>query len=212
MEHASGKEDLDTGTASNAISSDSDSDYEADELVAKYISVQTRIHLLRPDLTQMEARRNRRSKKPPGHANQVRKETSSEVGRLLRKLDRIESDVLFDQDEAYRQWTEVRITLVKEAAERRKFYLDEDSTLANEAEARTSTADLDGHELSEGEDRSMILGDLFSSLPDTRIDVATGVTTMVDETSKGVAVIIRDFGKWNGVSPRRTFEEACKAR
>lgn len=204
---------LDTNTISNATSSDSDSDFEADELIAKYVSIQTRIHLHRPDLTQMEVRRKRRGKQA-SHTNQPRKEISSdsEVGRLLTKLNKIESDILFDQDEAYRQWTEARIKLAKEAAERRRLDLDQDNANTNNMEARMSTASLNGPEHPDNEDTSMILGDLFSSLPNTRTDSATGVTTMFDESLNGVSVIIRDFGKWNGVSPRRTFEEACKAR
>ena len=204
--------DLDTNALSNAISSDSDNDFEADELVAEYVSVQTRIHVHRPDLTQMEARRARRGKKEASHTNQIGQEISSEIGRLLRKRNAIESDVLFDQDEAYRQWTEARITLVKEAAERKRLDLDEDHPTINDAEARPSATNQNGHELSDNEDTSLMLGDLFSTLPDTTTASATGVTIMVDKSSNGVSVIIRDFGKWNGVNPRRTFEEACKAR
>lgn len=201
-----------TKTLSNTTSSDSESDFDADELVTKYVSIQTRMHLLRPDLTQMEVRRDRRGKQA-SQTHQNRKEISDpEVGRLLTKLNRIESDILFDQDEAYRQWMEARITLVKEATERKRLDLDQDNATTNNAEDQTSTANLKGLEHSDTEDTSMILGDLFSSLPDTRTDSVTGVTTMVDESSSGVSIVIKDFGNWNGVSPRRTFEEACKAR
>lgn len=203
---------LNTKTLSNTTSSDSESDLDADELVTKYVSIQTRIHLLRPDLTQMEVRRDRRGKQA-SQTHQNRREISDpEVGRLLTKLNRIESDILFDQDEAYRQWLEARITLVKEAAERKRLDLYQDNATTNNAEDQTSTANLKGLEHSDTEDTSMILGDLFSSLPDTRTDSVTGVTTMVDESSTGVSIVIKDFGNWNGVSPRRTFEEACKAR
>lgn len=201
-----------TKTLSNTTSSDSESEFDADELVTKYVSIQTRMHLLRPDLTQMEVWRDRRGKQA-SQTHQNRKEISDpEVGRLLTKLNRIESDILFDQDEAYRQWMEARITLVKEAAERKRLDLDQDNATTNNAEDQTSTANLKGLEHSDTEDTSMILGDLFSSLPNTRTDSVTGVTTMVDESSSGVSIVIKDFGNLNGVSPRRTFEEACKAR
>lgn len=203
---------LNTKTLSNTTSSDSESDLDADELVTKYVSIQTRIHLLRPDLTQMEVRRDRRGKQASQTHQNRRKISDPEVGRLLTKLNRIESDILFDQDEAYRQWVEARITLVKEAAERKRLDLYQDNATTNNAEDQTSTANLKGLEHSDTEDTSMILGDLFSSLPDTRTDSVTGVTTMVDESSSGVSIVIKDFGNWNGVSPRRTFEEACKAR
>lgn len=203
---------LDKKTLSNTTSSDSESDLDADELVTKYVSIQTRIHLLRPDLTQMEVRRDRRGKQASQTHQNRRKISDPEVGRLLTKLNRIESDILFDQDEAYRQWVEARITLVKEAAERKRLDLYQDTATTNNAEDQASTANLKGLEHSDTEDTSMILGDLFSSLPDTRTDSVTGVTTMVDESSSGVSIVIKDFGNWNGVSPRRTFEEACKAR
>ena len=205
--------DLHTNNISNATSSDSDSDFEVDELVAKYVSVQTRIHLLRPDLTQMETRKDKRGKrgKQASHTNHTRREISPEVDRLLTKLNRLESDILFDQGEAYRRWTEARITLVKEAAEHKRLDLDQYSPTTNNA-VPPSTSNQNDHELSDNEDTSMILGDLFSSLPDTTTDPATGVTTLVDQSSNGISVIIRDFGKWNGVNPRRTFEETCKAR
>lgn len=201
-----------TKTLSNTTSSDSESDLDADELVTKYVSIQTRIHLLRPDLTQMEVRRDRRGKQASQTHRNRREISDPEVGRLLTKLNRIESDILFDQDEAYRQWMEARITLVKEAGERKRLDLDQGNATTNNAEDQTSTANLKGLEYSDTEDTSMILGDLFSSLPVTRTDSVTGVTTMVDESSSGVSIVIKDFGNWIGVSPRRTFEEACKAR
>ena len=230
QEHSSDLADIDTNIVSNAISSDSDSDFEADELVNKYISIQTRIHLLRPDLTQTAVRRDRRGKEAK-HTNQITREISSgsEVGRLLTKLTNIESDVLFDQEEARRQWTEARIALAKEVAERKRLDLDQANAnvpnptprgpqgspgtgTATDAEHRTSSTKSTGYELSDDEDTSMVLGDLFSSLPEPRTDPATGVTTSVNESSSGVSVTIRDFGKWGGIPPRRTFEESCKAR
>lgn len=160
----------------------------------------------------MEVRRDRRGKQASRTHQNRREIFDPEVGRLFTKLNRIESDILFDQYEAYQQWTEARITLVKEAAERRRLHLNQDNATTNDADAQTPTANLEGLEHSDTEDTSMMLGDLFSNLPDTRTDSVTGLTTMVDESSNGVPTVIRDFGKWNGVSPRRTFEEACKAR
>ncbi|UNI15628.1 RNA helicase [Purpureocillium takamizusanense] len=53
---------------------------------------------------------------------------------------------------------------------------------------------------------------LFASLPQHEIDPSTGKAQTVINSSDGSKMILRDFGKWTGVSPRRVLEEACRAR
>jgi ATP-dependent RNA helicase DHX29 len=61
-------------------------------------------------------------------------------------------------------------------------------------------------------DDDAALADLFASLPVNEVDPITGKSTTVVNSSNGVKVTIRDFGKWTGVSPTRVLEEACRAR
>jgi ATP-dependent RNA helicase DHX29 len=64
----------------------------------------------------------------------------------------------------------------------------------------------------EDSDDDAALADLFASLPVNEVDPLTGKTNTVMNGSDGSKVIIRDFGKWTGVNPVRTLEEACRAR
>ena len=61
------------------------------------------------------------------------------------------------------------------------------------------------------EDDEALVG-LFASLPMTEIDPDTGKTDTVINGIDGSKIVIRDFGKWSGVSPARALEESCRAR
>ena len=148
------------------------------------------------------------------------------VKRLLEKLHKIESDILFDQRDADDEWALIKINWDKEAARQRKeehlakkqARAEQDESLAedtqNDAEDVARQADEATAGLLDGDDDDDIglLGKLFANLPQTEVDEATGASQMVTQDSSGVRMIIKDFGKWTGVGPRRVLEEACRAR
>jgi len=137
---------------------------------------------------------------------------------LLNRLKKIESDILFDQEEAEEKWVALRISLVKEVATRKKLGIGDESSSkpkivngARNPEAGPSEP-VDGIAAAENEDPYIDLGDLFTGLPEYKVDDVSGVSGMVSTGSDGKLVNVRDFGKWSGISPRRVLEEACKAR
>ena len=143
--------------------------------------------------------------------------------KLRQKILKIERDVLFDQSEAGRQWDDLSKSLVKESAQRRRFEVDnrrqdaqtdhsndlngdEGATFGSDTNSVTSDQEL------QDADEDNLLREFFQSLPESNTDEKTGITTMTVEQKGGNRLMIRDFGKWTGLSPRRILEETCRAR
>ena len=147
-------------------------------------------------------------------------QTGSEK-KLLQKLQKIESDVLFDQREADAHWATTKIELAREAADRRKFRLSNaERNGGDSAPVRSDTAQpkdvsdaaeqlgLDLLKESEDQDDADMLGGMFGALPGVQ-DSAPGEEG--DGTQPG-NVTLRDFGRLTGMNPKRVLEEACKSR
>lgn len=187
----------------NDSETDSDSGVEADHLVAKYLSLQSQIYQIEPGIFTSG---NRASEK------QKAVESNPDIARLLAKVDKIESDILFDPHEAHSEWIEMQNNLAKDAAERKKFQLDQDSKGKAKTVSVLRSSSMDHLKTEEDEDLVGMVGDLFSSLPETSTNTITGNTQLTNKTAEGETVNIRDFGTWAGVNPRRILEDACKAR
>lgn len=154
-------------------------------------------------------------------ANKGDKSTETdEKAKLLAKLQKIESDVLFDKGAAELEWKSKKIELEKEFAMRRALQkeeatpdvvnppIDEEPEDSVNAEAERIAAEL----LAEAQDDDGGLGNLFDTLPQSEVDPTTGATRTVMTSSDGIKLTIRDFGKWSGVNPRRILEESCRSR
>ncbi|KAI9848422.1 MAG: hypothetical protein M1837_000217 [Sclerophora amabilis] len=209
-------------TPDNEVS-DLDSDLDPEELLSTYLSVKTALYLVEPESTKTFTAKHSKSKTP----NQSQKAPLSTKGKALqKKLDLIETDVLFDSGEAIRHWAEKRIGLDIENAHRKKLglgKLKQEKSEARAGDGRThslvahpstsngikkgaddiTTHDPDSDDSDEG--FNMLEG-LYphqsGSLPDSITEQSTEDTKMT----------IRDFGKWNGMNPRRVLEEACRSR
>lgn len=198
--------------SSLSSASDSDSDAEPEQLVARYLELQARLYEISPELAENDARRQRRGKgKHPvidGSKDSCRK---PKIERLRAKINKIKSDLLFDEDKANSRWADIRIDLAQEAAERKRLGIRNDVEQQEVTPNLHSSTDLPGSN-DDDDDLDGMLGGFFSSLPDTVKDPATGLSIMSIISQEGSNVEIRDFGKWTGMSPRRVLEEACKAR
>lgn len=186
------------------VESDSDSGEEADRLVAKYLSLQLQIYQIEPGIF--------KSGKNRALENRKAVETNADIARLLAKVNKIECDILFDRNEAYPRWIDMQNNLAKEAAERRRFQLDQDSKVKSETVTVPTSKPTDPLQVEEDEDLVDMVGELFSNLPETSTNTITGDTQMTNKTAEGETVAIRDFGTWAGVNPRRILEDACKSR
>lgn len=203
--------------------SDLGSDVEPEELLSAHLSAKSRLYKLRPDLVTDTITKKNNSKQVRSSKKNADEDQPISAGilKLQKKLKQIESDVLFDPQEADAQWTLRRNQLIQEAASRRRFALTDDSLSRQPRSPRKSAGTLDAGSGSEqnnevelraldGEDDSGeedILGGMFSALPDE-----TAAPTEDGSSGPVVVVTIRDFGKFVGVSPRRVLEEACRSR
>ena len=203
--------------------SDIESDLEPDELLSVYLRTKARLYDLSPGRDDpLTKKKTSKSVKIGGNINQ----TSSDGERKLhQKLQKIESDVLFDQREADMQWTSKKVQLAQDTAERRKLQLPNGEEIGNRtSSASHSTPDTDdshditkeaerlGDELIEEnadlEDDADMLGGMFDSLPGMSESPLNGEVTTGSEHS----ATIRDFGRITGMHPRRVLEEACRSR
>ena len=198
--------------SSLSSASDSDIDEEPENLTKRYLELQSRLHEISPGLTKIDVRRQRRGKhKHPLINGSLDSVSRRKIERLTAKIQKIKSDLLFDEENANSRWAEIRTDLAQEAAERKRL------GIRNDGEQQKVSLDLRSNaniaESSDGDDdKDSILGEFFTSLPDMATDPATGLSVMSTASQDGSNVEIRDFGKWTGISPRRVLEEACKAR
>jgi ATP-dependent RNA helicase DHX29 len=192
--------------------SDLDSDLEPDQLSEAWLRTKEQLFMINPTASEGVGKKCKSSK--PMKSN-----SDASKGRLERKLDaklsKIESDVLFDLREAEYQWSNVKIDLVRRAAERKKLQLQPDaaakssqvhaksSTNVNDEAEKIARELLAENDFSDGDD---LLGGMFDALPG--VHQATNESGAKDDTT----ILIRDFGKLTGMSPKRVLEEACKAR
>ncbi|KAL8798324.1 MAG: hypothetical protein Q9182_006766 [Xanthomendoza sp. 2 TL-2023] len=189
---------------------DTESETDPETMTETYVALQTQLYELQPDLQNS----SKHCKIPLRHG--PAKDLKPEITKILQRLERLKADILFDLHEAEERWSEKHNQLMKAAADRRKLDLKSNcrATLyqsdGQDTAGRTTVqANVNGHESGADSDLEA-LGEFFSGLPDTTTSVIDSDTNANDP--HGRPVVIRNFGKWNGVNPRRTLEEACKAR
>ena len=197
-----------------------DSDIEPEDFLREYVNCKKIVYL---------SQLNKPAKHPPrpsgrnGTQPQPEKEPAdAETAKALRKIKKIENDVLFDPYPAHLEWEKERIQLERDAASRRHAeQLKAESVDSQESETLVDSDDEISQEAAKmgealleetGSDDDAALADLFASLPVDEVDPLTGKSTTVVHGSDGSKVTIRDFGKWTGVNPTRVLEEACRAR
>ncbi|KAH8596466.1 ATP dependent RNA helicase-like protein [Bisporella sp. PMI_857] len=211
----------------NIESVEYESDIDPDDLLDVYIESKAKLFKLQSSSSTNQGgsiHPNGKRSNKNANANIFISMSDPVATRLLRKIQKIEGDILFDQYIADKQWEVRRIQLEKERAAEAKIRIntvetasinshgsetvvDSDDDVSREA-AKISAALLDEND--SGDDAT--LADLFASLPVNEIDPVTGKTITVMNSNDGAKITIRDFGKWTGVNPVRVLEEACRAR
>ncbi len=206
--------------AKKSVSVEYDSDIDPDDLLPAYLDCKSKL---------FQSQQFRPSKEPPkgNRQNNVARglpaaTTDLASAKLLRKIKKIEDDVLFDKYLADQQWETKRIQLEKEAAASRKVIeIGQDSSDSQESQTLVDSDDEVSKEAAKigaafleetGSDDDAALADLFASLPVNEVDPLTGKSSTVVNGLNGVKVVIRDFGKWPGINPTRVLDEACRAR
>ncbi|MCJ1434770.1 hypothetical protein MMC27_004140 [Xylographa pallens] len=200
-------------TSMPEIDEDADDDLEPHEILSRYLNLKTRVYERRPDLTEPTVRKGKGPKNKSAPAPVVEK-ADPDTLKLLRRIRKIESDILFDLDEAREKWSDLRRTLMQRDAERRRFGIHDETSVTSEIVTAPGTHDGVLTEIADGSDpdAGMELGVFFASLPEQKTDNETGRNAMTIMSVDGTSMTVRDFGTWSGVGPRRVFEEACRAR
>jgi ATP-dependent RNA helicase DHX29 len=139
------------------------------------------------------------------------------VRKLLSQLQQLTSDALFDEYTAEAQWPAKRNQIAQSQAEKRQTEetrhkdsgpKEEDSmsesSLVKEAEPTPTFA---AQSINGDEDDADLLGDMFSAIPDQ-----ASATDSAPNAASAENVVLRDFGKVSGVSPRKVLEEAVRSR
>ncbi|RGP78763.1 hypothetical protein FLONG3_3127 [Fusarium longipes] len=188
-----------------------DSDIEPDELITKYLESKAK-------LLEYERGHGR-------HENSLISEHDEQlaVAKLEAKIRKIESDVLFDKYEADQQWKARRVDLERQLAAAKHERQDQaaERLVTDEEPAPENTEEDDinneaeriaAEVLAEVNDEDDDIGGLFASLPQDEVDANTGESRTVVNSADGNQIVIRDFGKSTGISPRRALEEACRSR
>ncbi|PHH78428.1 hypothetical protein CDD82_3048 [Ophiocordyceps australis] len=189
---------------------------EPEDLVPEYLAAKSRI---------LQLNRVRPRAKPPADGLGDQGDANAEIAQLEAKLDRIENDVLFDKAVAEQQWKVQRVVLDKQMAaarlEARKKVVQESNPSDEAPECKESVEDdvsaqaevMAAEILAEAEDDGLDdLGMLFASLPQNEVDPETGKSQTVVKASDNSTLVLRDFGEWTGMNPRRLLEEACRSR
>lgn len=192
--------------------SESDNEFEPEQQMAKYLSLKSRLFKINPDLPDLKPRKQKRNAAKSRNISLDQcQDADQRITRLMAKLNKVNSDILFDADEADRRWADVHFDLAKEAAERKKLNIRSGQEQGKPTNPSPGGM-IDNPTVKRHEDGGEILDSLFFGLPDITTDPATGTSNTTVTDAEGTTVEIREFGKWTGMSPRRVFEEACRAR
>ena len=184
-------------TESEAEVSDLDSDMEPEHMIQKYIALKTRLFQIHPSFLKESKATKARSSRDVDHCQL--KETAT-TKRLQAQIKTLCSDILFDSQRADNLWQSDYIDLLQQDAARKRHGRDgnlEGQSISTDDENVSETTD----------DLEAMIGDMFASIPDP----ASRSVEFYHETNDS-NVRLRHFQSWNGVSPRRVLEDACKAR
>lgn len=182
-------------------------------MIPKFLQLKTKVFKRQPELFNSRVNTGGKGRKGP-KLPVAKVQPRPRVAKILKRIDTIEKDVLFDQDEADMQWANILEELKADLAfERREENLRRKAAAA--AAAPSAKASEPPKQL---------------KVPDSKIEVVSteeqaddgllggifadeeGDEKPVELTEDGKPIQIKDFGKWSGVNPRRILEETCKAR
>ncbi|KAL1310940.1 hypothetical protein AAFC00_001163 [Neodothiora populina] len=208
--------------------SDADSDMDPDEMISTYLRTKARLFDRSPDLvTEPLIKGNKKSKKLQTRPTTVNAKATPGEAKLQQRLKKLESDALFDQYTADLKWLEQRNELMQERSERRRLRLDEERKDTPQSASSPSGHPLDRPAESSATDDIMAEAEREAQKLLAEMEEDDGISGMFGEPTEStsredgapgdtgatnISVSIRNFGKITGISPRRTFEEACRSR
>ena len=195
--------------------SDLDSDLELNELIPAYLKIKGKLFEIDPQLVDSTTRKP--TKGPKSKKSTPVPVQSPAIRKLLSQLQQLTSDALFDEYQAEAQWPAKRNQIAQSQAEKRQRTENQpgvaqaqqeevviDPPVTDVAKAPRPPAPQNTDEDEEDLD---LLGAMFSAVPEPAPATAT-----TDNAATTGNVILRDFGKSSGMSPRKVLEEAVRSR
>lgn len=182
-------------------------------MVPTYLKIKGRLYEIDPELVEANSRKkgSKGKKAPPAKTVQ-----SPKVRKLLSQLQQLQSDTLFDDHDAEAQWPAKRNEIAqKQAAKRQQGVTQakapetprEDMTAVISSPKEEAQPVTNGGAADDIMAEADMLGDMFSAIPDE----PTSDDVPAESTETG-SIVLRDFGKQGGVTPRRCLEEAVRSR
>lgn len=205
--------------------SDVESDMDPDEMLSSYLQAKARLFDRDPLLIDTPTQSSKKSNNPRGKVPSTTRKPTPGEAKLQQRLKMIESDVLFDLHAADTKWAEHKIDVLQERAQRRRLQVAEDHkpvSNSNDTSAKQPTtgnasddimAEAEAaatkllQEMNDGDDVG--LGGMFGEVI-TSDDASQQADHLQGENAANV--VVRNFGKLSGMSPRRIFEDACRSR
>lgn len=189
--------------ASSDEESDSLSSCEPEEMIERYVALQTRrFHLEQP----VRSKISRQDSSLPTSV-------ADKIVKIDAKLKEMKNDILFEEYEAQKEWNIARIKLTQEAADRRRLGVSGFSRNVNSSENSISNRNTQEITRSGEDDESHgMLDGLFLTTDPTEKPIAEGKVDQASGDPVSDSIEIKNFGIWKGSNPRRVFEDACHAR
>lgn len=201
--------------------SEVESDLEPDELLSIYLRTKAKLFEVDPTfdgaLMKNSGRGSKLANGQSGLGSPIH-----DTRKLQQKLQKIQSDLLFDQQEADARWAKQKVDTVRNAAERRKLQLStDDQHQPSVPSAPPQRRQIDSDDLAkdaerigkevlqeaDGREDEELFGGMFDALP--------GVSVVKEEPTNGLparTITTRDFGRVTGMTPRRLLDEVCRSR
>lgn len=182
-------------------------------MVPTYLRIKAKLYEIDPELVEVNPRKKGSKGKKGTPAKTVQ---SPQVRKLLTQLQQLQSDTLFDDREAEAQWPSKRNEIAQKQAAKRQQETSksqapddrqEDVTSVESAPKQEAPPAPNGGDADDIMAEADMLGDMFSAIPDEPAS-----DDVPAEPAEAGNVLLRDFGKQGGVTPRRCLEEAVRSR
>lgn len=195
------------------VVSDLEDDLEPNELLDAWISTRARLYGIKPELVDPP---NSKGRKQVALAPSSKLDTPG-IRKLQQKLTTIESDILFDRQEAEQKWVLRRNLIAQDLADKRRNQMKDLEQDKSEVIVGTPTvhgSDSPQQLPSENVDLSDQdeIGGLFGEAMEQAEAEAAEHSEKIIADTKDVNLRLFETSKGKGLTPRRLLEETCKAR
>jgi ATP-dependent RNA helicase DHX29 len=184
--------------------SSTDDDNDPEKLVSRYIDMKLQLLKLEPEFQYDES--------PTSGSNHEKGLKPSQISRLRQKIETVERDILFDHSKANVQLNEMliqfRAGVPRPRAERQATKpLVQDNLKATSSQDIAERQETPLDPVEAGDAGDSLFGDMF-----TPAENFLAKNHQNAQNGEDGSMLLVDFGKWAGISPRRVLEDTCKTR